>query len=35
MVGRNQDAKEVVRDVRQDNIRGGNNLVHIVKNILA
>lgn len=35
MVNRDQDAKEVVRNVRQDNLRGKNNLGQMVKNILA
>lgn len=35
MVGKNQDAEEVVKNVRQDNLRGQNNLAHIVENILS
>lgn len=35
MVDRNQDVEEVVRNVRQDNLRGKNNLAHVVKNILT
>lgn len=35
MVDRNQDAEEVIRKVRQDNLRGQNNLAHIVENIPA
>lgn len=30
-----QDAEEVLRNIRQDNLRGKNNLAHLVKNILA
>lgn len=35
MVGMKKNAEEVVRNVRQDNLRGKNNLSHIVENILA
>lgn len=35
MVGRNQDVEEVVRNVRQDNLREQNNLAHLVKNMLS
>lgn len=35
MAGRNQDAEEVVKNVRQDNLRGNNNMAYIVENISA
>ncbi|KAK2384605.1 hypothetical protein QL285_071934 [Trifolium repens] len=35
LVNRNQNADNVLRDVRQDNIVGHNNLANLVENILA
>lgn len=35
LVHMDQDNEEVIRNVRQDSLRGQNNLAHMVKNILA
>ncbi|KAK2414572.1 hypothetical protein QL285_037147 [Trifolium repens] len=35
LVNRNQDADNVLRNVRQENVAGQNNLANLVENILA
>jgi hypothetical protein len=35
LVNRNQDADNVLRQVRQENVAGQNNLANLVENILA